>query len=144
VTRINIEQRSPLFVAALDLAERREDASAEDGLRQASAVFPEDSDVWFLLGVYAERAGDYERASEAYTRAMRADPTDYRPVLQPGQRPVHRGRLQRGDPRLHRGREAGPRRAEIFYNLALARGEAYDFDGQSQAITRRGRSPPRA
>ena len=36
----NIRQRSPLFVAAIDLEERREDASAEDGLRQASAVFP--------------------------------------------------------------------------------------------------------
>jgi len=53
ITAANVEQRSPLFVAAIDLAERREDASAEDGLRQAAAVFPEDSDVWFLLGIYA-------------------------------------------------------------------------------------------
>jgi len=29
-----------------------------------------------------------------------------------------------------------PDAPEVFYNLALARGEAYDFDGQSQAITR--------
>ena len=56
ITEENIRQRSPLFVAAIDLEEHREDASAEDGLRQASAVFPEDADVWFLLGTYAERS----------------------------------------------------------------------------------------
>jgi tetratricopeptide (TPR) repeat protein len=136
VTRINIEQRSPLFVAALDLAERREDASAEDGLRQASAVFPEDSDVWFLLGVYAERAGDYERASEAYTRAMRADPTDYRPVLHRGNVRFTEGDFNEAIRDYIEAAKLDPDAPEIFYNLALARGEAYDFDGQSQAITR--------
>lgn len=136
VTRVNIEQRSPLFVAALDLAERREDASAEDGLRQASAVFPEDSDVWFLLGVYAERSGDYERASGAYTRAMRADPTDYRPVLHRGNVRFTEGDFNEAIRDYIEAAKLDPDAPEIFYNLALARGEAYDFDGQSQAITR--------
>ena len=104
----NIEQRSPLLVAAVDLAERREDASAEDGLRQASAVFPEDSDVWFLLGVYAERAGDYERAQIDYGRAIRADPNDYRPILESRQRALHGGGLRGGDSRLRRSIQARP------------------------------------
>src|SRR5262249_38264780 len=60
VARENVIERSPLYVAAMDLDERREDASAEDGLRQAAAVFAEDPDVWFLLGMYAERSGDSE------------------------------------------------------------------------------------
>ncbi|MGE5414413.1 MAG: tetratricopeptide repeat protein, partial [Syntrophomonadaceae bacterium] len=81
ITEENIRQRSPLFVAAIDLEERREDASAEDGLRQAAAVFPEDPDVWFLLGTYAERSGDLERALSDYGRSMSANPADYRPVL---------------------------------------------------------------
>jgi tetratricopeptide (TPR) repeat protein len=136
VTRVNIEQRSPLFVAALDLAERREDASAEDGLRQASAVFPEDSDVWFLLGVYAERSGDYERAQDAYTRAMRADPTDYRPVLNRGNVRFTEGDFNEAIRDYIEAAKLDPDAPEVFYNLALARGEAYDFDGQSQAITR--------
>ena len=133
ITATNIEQRSPLFVAAVDLAERREDASAEDGLRQASAVFPEDSDVWFLLGIYAERSGDMQRAQQDYTRAMQADPADYRPIM------------NRGNVRFAEGEygeavrdyiEAGKRTpsADIYYNLSLARGEAYDFDGQAAAI----------
>src|SRR5262249_27027837 len=75
ITEENIRQRSPLYVAAIDLEERREDASAEDGLRQASAVFPEDADVWFLLGTYAERSGDLERALADYGRSMSADPS---------------------------------------------------------------------
>ncbi len=84
ITAANIEERSPLFAAALDLAERREDASAEDGLRQAAAVFPEDSDVWYLLGIFAERSGDLQRAQSDYGRAMQADPADYRPLQNRG------------------------------------------------------------
>ena len=136
VTRVNIEQRSPLFVAALDLAEHREDASAEDGLRQAAAVFPEDSDVWFLLGVYAERSGDYERAQADYGRAMRANPNDYRPVLNRGNVRFTEGDFNQAISDYLEASRLDPNAPEIFYNLALARGEAYDFDGQSQAITR--------
>jgi tetratricopeptide (TPR) repeat protein len=134
VTASNVEQRSPLFVAAADLAERREDASAEDGLRQASAVFPEDSDVWYLLGIYAERAGDLDRAQADYGRAMQADPTDYRPLLNRGN-----VRFTDGDygeairDYIEAGKRA-PNQAAIFYNLSLAKGEAYDFDGQAEAI----------
>lgn len=135
ITGENIRQRSPLFVAAVDLAERREDASAEDGLRQAAAVFPEDPDVWFLLGVFAERAGDYGRAQSEYGRAVQADPGDYRPILNRGN-----VRFTEGDygEAIRDYIEAAKRtpRAEIFYNLALARGEAYDFDGQAQAMAK--------
>jgi tetratricopeptide (TPR) repeat protein len=136
LTRVNIEQRSPLFVAALDLEERREDASAEDGLRQAAAVFPEDSDVWFLLGVYAERSGDYERAQADYGRAMRANPNDYRPLLNRGNVRFTEGDFNQAISDYLEASKLDPNAPEIFYNLALARGEAYDFDGQSQAITR--------
>jgi tetratricopeptide (TPR) repeat protein len=136
VTRVNIEQRSPLFVAALDLAEHREDASAEDGLRQAAAVFPEDSDVWFLLGVYAERSGDYERAQADYGRAMRANPNDFRPLLNRGNVRFTEGDFNQAISDYLEASRLDPNAPEIFYNLALARGEAYDFDGQSQAITR--------
>jgi tetratricopeptide (TPR) repeat protein len=136
VTRVNIEQRSPLFVAALDLAEQREDASAEDGLRQAAAVFPEDSDVWFLLGVYAERSGDYERAQADYGRAMRANPNDFRPLLNRGNVRFTEGDFNQAISDYLEASKLDPTAPEIFYNLALARGEAYDFDGQSQAITR--------
>jgi tetratricopeptide (TPR) repeat protein len=136
VTRVNIEQRSPLFVAALDLEEHREDASAEDGLRQAAAVFPEDSDVWFLLGVYAERSGDYERAQADYGRAMRANPNDFRPLLNRGNVRFTEGDFNQAISDYLEASRLDPNAPEIFYNLALARGEAYDFDGQSQAITR--------
>ncbi len=134
VTAANIEERSPLFVAALDLAERREDASAEDGLRQAAAVFPEDSDVWYLLGVFAERSGDLDRAQSDYGRAMQADPADYRPLLNRGN-----VRFTEGDygeairDYIEAGKRA-PQTAAVFYNLSLARGEAYDFEGQAAAI----------
>jgi tetratricopeptide (TPR) repeat protein len=136
VSRENVIERSPLYVAAMDLEERREDASAEDGLRQASGVFPEDVDVWFLLGMYADRAGDSDRAIASYDRAIVADPRDYRPFLNRGN--VH---FQEGDfLEAIRDYEAASQRApslpEIYYNVSLARGEAYDFPGQAAAIAK--------
>ena len=136
VSRENIIERSPLWIAAVDLDERREDASAEDGLRQASAVFAEDPDVWFLLGMYADRSGDSERAIAAYDRATVSDPRDYRAFLNRGN--VH---FQEGDYlEAIRDYEAAalhaPKAAEIQYNLSIARGEAYDFEGQTAAMAR--------
>ena len=134
ITEENIRQRSPLFVAAIDLEEHREDASAEDGLRQASAVFPEDADVWFLLGTYAERSGDLERALGDYGRAMTADPADYRPILSRGNVHFTEGDYGEAIRDYIEASKKDPKAADALYNLSLARGEAYDFDGQSQAI----------
>ena len=136
ITQENIQQRSPLLVAAVDLAERREDASAEDGLRQASAVFPEDADVWFLLGIFAERAGDLERAQNEYNRATEADPSDYRPILNRGNVHFTEGDYSEAIRDYIEASKRAPRAPDVYYNLSLARGEAYDFQGQSQAIAK--------
>jgi tetratricopeptide (TPR) repeat protein len=136
ITQENIQQRSPLLVAAVDLAERREDASAEDGLRQASAVFPEDADVWFLLGIFAERAGDLERAQNEYNRATEADPSDYRPILNRGNVHFTEGDYSEAIRDYVEASKRAPRAPDVYYNLSLARGEAYDFQGQSQAIAK--------
>ncbi len=136
ITQENIRQRSPLYVAAIDLEERREDASAEDGLRQASAVFPEDADVWFLLGIYAERSGDLDRAQADYSRAMQADPGDYRAILNRGNVHFTEGDYSEAIRDYTEASKRSPTAAEAYYNLSLARGEAYDFDGQALAIAR--------
>ena len=91
--------------------EKREDTSAEDGLRQASTVFGEDPDVWLLLGIYAERSADPERALAAYDRAMRAGPDDYRAGLEPRKRPLRGGELCAGDSRLRGGGGESPGRS---------------------------------
>jgi tetratricopeptide (TPR) repeat protein len=134
ITEENIRQRSPLFVAAIDLEERREDASAEDGLRQAAAVFPEDADVWFLLGTYAERSGDLERALTDYGRAMTADTGDYRPLLNRGNVHFTEGDYGEAIRDYTEASKKNPKAADALYNLSLARGEAYDYDGQAQAL----------
>ena len=136
VGRENIIQRSPLYVAAVDLDERREDQSAEDGLQQAATVFLDDPDVWFLLGRFAERRGDFQGAIAAYDRAIQVDSRDYRHF-------VSRGNVYFLDsdfPSAIRDYRAAAERApdapEIHYNLALALGEAYDFPGQRAAVAR--------
>jgi tetratricopeptide (TPR) repeat protein len=134
IAQKNIQQRSPLWIAAVDLAERREDASAEDGLRQASAVFPEDADVWFLLGIFAERAGDLERAQSEYNRAADADPADYRPILNRGNVHFLEGDYGEAIRDYVEASKRSPRSADVYYDLSLARGEAYDFEGQTQAM----------
>jgi tetratricopeptide (TPR) repeat protein len=134
ITQENIRQRSPLYVAAIDLEERAEDASAEDGLRQAAAVFPEDPDVWFLLGIYAERSGDLSRAQSDYGRAMQADPGDYRPMLNRGNVHFTEGDYAEAIRDYTEALKRAPAAPDAYYNLSLARGEAYDFDGQALAI----------
>lgn len=134
LSRENIVERSPLYVAAIDLEERREDASAEDGLRQASVVFAEDPDVWFLLGIYAERAGDSQRAMAGYDRAVQAGPDDYRPYLNRGNMHFQEADFAQAIRDYEAAAERAPRAAEVHYNLALARAETYDFDGQAAAL----------
>jgi len=136
VARENIIERSPLYVAAVDLEERREDGSAEDGLRQAATVFAEDPDVWFLLGMYAERAGDSERALISYDRAIAAESRDYRPYLNRGNVRFQEGDFTAAIRDYEAAASRSPRAAEIYYNLSIARGEAYDFDGQAAAMAK--------
>jgi tetratricopeptide (TPR) repeat protein len=136
ISRENILRSSPLYVAAVDLAERREDASAEDGLRQASGVFSEDADVWFLLGIYAERAGDGDRAVLNYDRAIQASPTDYRSYLNRGNVHFQEGDFAQAIGDYGSAAQRAPGAAEVFYNLSVAKGESYDFDGQAAAIAK--------
>ncbi len=136
ISRENILERSPLYVAAVDLEEKREDASAEDGLRQASTVFGEDPDVWLLLGIYAERAADPERALAAYDRAVRAAPDDYRGLLNRGNVHFQEGNFTQAIRDYEAAAAKAPGAAEVFYNLALARAETDDFDGQAAALQR--------
>ena len=136
VSRENILERSPLYIAAVDLEERREDASAEDGLRQASVVFSGDPDVWFLLGMYAERSGDSERALQNYERAIEVGPKDYRPFLNIGNVHFQEGDYAEAIRDYTAARQRAPEMAEIHYNLAIARAETYDFEGQAAALAK--------
>lgn len=136
ISRENILERSPLYVAAVDLEEKREDASAEDGLRQASTVFDDDPDVWLLLGIFAERSADPQRALAAYDRAVRAGPDDYHPLLNRGNIHYQEGSFAQAIRDYEAASEKGPGAAEVFYNLALARTETYDFVGQAAALRR--------
>ena len=134
--RENIIRRSPLYVAAVDLEEQREDGAAEDGLRQASSVFSEDPDVWFLLGMYAQRAGDTQRAISSYDRAVTADPKDYRSYVNRGNVRFEEGDYAEASRDYAVAVERNPRAAEALYNLSVARGELYDFQGQADAMGR--------
>jgi tetratricopeptide (TPR) repeat protein len=136
IARENVIERSPLYVAALDLEERREDASAEDGLRQAAAVFAEDPDVWFLLGKYAERSGDGERAVSSYDRAIQSNNREYRSFLNRGNVHFQEGDFKSAIRDYEAAGQRAPRAPEVYYNLSLARSEAYDFDGQAVAIAK--------
>jgi tetratricopeptide (TPR) repeat protein len=134
IGRENIIRRSPLYVAAVDLEEQREDGAAEDGLRQVSSVFDEDSDVWFLLGMYAQRAGDTARAIASYDRAVAADPRGYRAFVNRGNVRFEEGDYGEAIRDYTAAVDRNPRAAEALYNLSVARGESYDFQGQARAI----------
>ena len=92
--------------------------------------------MWFLLGIYAERSGDLDRAQADYSRAMQADPGDYRPILNRGNVHFTEGDYGEAIRDYTEASKRSPTAAEAYYNLSLARGEAYDFDGQALAIAR--------
>ncbi len=136
ISRENLVRRSPLYVAAVDLAERRDDASVEDGLASLAAAYPDHPDAWFLLARYAERAGEYPRALAAYGRAIQADPKDYRPFVDRGNVRFVEGDFVEAISDYEEAARRAPEAAEAFYNLSVARSEVYDFKGQEAARAR--------
>jgi tetratricopeptide (TPR) repeat protein len=136
ISHENVVENSPLYAAAVDLEEKRDDASAEDGLRQASATFSADPDVWLLLGIYAERSSDRDRALAAYEKAIQMSPERYQAFVNRGNIRFQEGAFAEAARDYEAAGERAPGAAEVFYNLALARAESYDFEGQGEALRR--------
>jgi tetratricopeptide (TPR) repeat protein len=136
VARENLVRRSPLYLAAVDLDERREDASVEEQLASIVTVSPDLSDAWFLIAMYAERAGDYSRALTAYGRAIESDPKDYRALVNRGNVRFIEGDYVEAIGDYEEAARRAPDAAEAFYNLSVARSEIYDFKGQERARAR--------
>ena len=136
VARENLLRRSPIYRGAVDLAERREDFSVEDGLSSLAAAYPDQADVWFLLGRYAERSGDNERALAAYGRAIEANPHDFRALVNRGNVRFLEGEYQEAISDYEEAARRAPESVEAFYNLSVARSEIYDFKGQEAARAR--------
>lgn len=133
VARENLVRRSPIYLAAVDLAERRQDSSVEDGLASLATAYPEQHDAWFLLARYAERSGDNDRALAAYGRAIETDPKDYRAYVNRGNVRFLEGEYAEAIGDYEEAARRGPESVEAFYNLSLARSEIYDFKGQEAA-----------
>ncbi|MEO8348909.1 MAG: hypothetical protein ABI610_08360 [Acidobacteriota bacterium] len=134
--RENLIRRAPLYRAAVDLAERREDASVEDMLLAAATANPGDSDAWLLLGMYAERAGDHPRAVFAYGKAIEANPKENRAFVNRGNVRFSEGDFSDAIGDYEEAARIAPDAAESFYNLSVARAETYDFKGQEAARAR--------
>jgi protein O-mannosyl-transferase len=67
------------FALAANTVLRNLDYLTEAGLWEATAVrSPDKSRVWNNLGFARQQAGNFERAREAYDRAIALDPNDYR------------------------------------------------------------------
>lgn len=136
LARQNLVRRAPLYRAAVDLVERREDASVEDALFAAATANPDDADAWLLLGMYAERAGDHPRAVLAYGRAIQANPKENRAFVNRGNVRFAEGDFVEAIGDYEEAARIAPDAAESFYNLSVARAEIYDFKGQEAARAR--------
>lgn len=136
LARENLVRRAPLYRGAVDLVERREDASVEDTLLAAATTHSEDPDAWLLLGMYAERAGDHPRAVLAYGRAIQANPKESRAFVNRGNVRFAEGDFVEAIGDYEEAARIAPGAAESFYNLSVARAEIYDFKGQEAARAR--------
>jgi len=132
----NVVRRAPLYRAAVDLEERREDASTEDSLLATATANPADGDAWLLLGMYAERAGDRPRALLAYGQAIQANPKENRAFVNRGNVRFAEGDFTEAIGDYEEAARIEPNAAESFYNLSVARAEIYDFKGQEAARAR--------
>lgn len=136
LARENLVRRSPVYRAAVDLVERREDASVEDALLSAATSNPGDGDAWLLLGMYAQRAGDHPRAILAYGSAIRANPKENRAFVNRGNVRFAEGDFLDAIGDYEEAARIAPDAPETFYNLSVARAEIYDFKGQEAARAR--------
>jgi tetratricopeptide (TPR) repeat protein len=136
VARENLIRRSPLYLATVDLDERRDDSSVEEQLASIVSSSPDQPDAWFLIGMYAERAGDYSKALTAYSRAIQADPRDYRALVNRGNVRFIEGDYSEAIGDYEEAARRAPEAAEAYYNLSVARSEIYDFKGQERARAR--------
>lgn len=136
LARENLVRRAPLYRAAVDLPEGREDSSVEDALLAAATANPDDGDAWLLLGMYAERADDHPRAVLAYGKAIQKNPTENRAFVNRGNVRFAEGDFVGAIGDYEEAARIAPNAAEAFYNLSVARAEIYDFKGQEAARVR--------
>jgi len=139
----NLIARSPLVSAAIDLEEKKEEGGSVDLLRRASEVFSEDADVWYLLGRFAQRRDDYDEAAADYSHALKADPGNFRAMIEVGNIHFWQGDLSEAITDYRNAIRIRPESALGYYNLSLAEGDAYAFDQQKQALAVARRLSPR-
>ena len=130
----NLVARSPLVSAAIDLNERREEGGSVDLLRRASQIFPEDPDVWYLLGRFAQRRDDYEEASADYARSLKNDPGNFRSMIAMGNIHFWEGDLSESMTDYRNAIQRQPNSALAYYNLSVAQGDSYLFDQQKESL----------
>lgn len=138
----NIIARSPLVSAAVDLEEKKEEGGSVDLLRRASQVFPEDPDVWYLLGRFAQRREDYEEASANYARALKVDPRNFRCMIALGNIHFWQGDLSQASQDYRDALNILPSSALAYFNLSLAQGDSYLFDQQKESLANARRFSP--
>lgn len=139
----NLIARSPLVSAAIDLEEKKEEGGSVDLLRRASEVFSEDADVWYLLGRFAQRRDDYDEAAADYSRALKADPKNFRAMIGIGNIHFWQGDLSEAITDYRNAIHLRPDSALAYYNLSLVEGDAYAFDQQKESLANARRLSPR-
>ena len=139
----NLIARSPLVSAAIDLNEKREEGGSVDLLRRASQIFPEDADVWYLLGQFAQRRDDYDEASADYAKALKNDPGNFRTMIAMGNIHFWQGDLSEAVTDYRNAIQVRPTSALAYYNLSVAQGDSYLFDQQKESLANARRISPR-
>ncbi|MGH9442021.1 MAG: tetratricopeptide repeat protein [Thermoanaerobaculia bacterium] len=138
----NLVARSPLVSAAIDLNEKREEGGSVDLLRRASQIFPEESDVWYLLGRFAQRRDDYDEASADYAKALKDDPRNFRAMIAMGNIRFWQGDLTEAMTDYRNALQVRSNSALAFYNLSVAQGDSYLFDQQKESLANARRLSP--
>ena len=116
---------SPVLRGAEALEEKRYDQRVLDDLEAVKNLFPEDTDLRFLLGCLYQQLGQNDRAVAEYTVAAQVSTVEVRALINRGDIRFVDGDFGAAQEDFQEALRRDPRNVRARYNLSLVYGETF-------------------
>jgi len=110
--------------------------AAEDKLRRALELLPDDSDAWFSLGVLLSNIGRSDEALAAYERALASNADDHELCYNVGVQFGDRGRHQEEITMYQRSLKVKPDFGKAWGNLGVALASSGQLDAAAEPFAK--------
>jgi tetratricopeptide (TPR) repeat protein len=140
-----LAERNPIYRASILAIEGGPDARALVDLERAVTLYPDDRDLFYLLGLEYRKAGRYDDAAALYRDLLRSDPDDRVALNNLGNIEFSRGEFPAAIARYKQGVELTPSpevTATLYYNLEKAHLQKFEYQPAQEARTQADRLAP--